>query len=394
MTRVILVSGKGGVGKTTVSAATAVAAAKKGYRTLVMSFDIAHSLSDSFDLDRKLFDFNEGLPQKVAPDLEVQEIDIQHELRRQWSEVYDYMSVLLSSTGVSDMVAEEAAILPGTEDVISLMYLNKYVKEGRYDLIVVDCPPTGESLRFVNITSTLQWYIRRRFNVDRTLVKLARPLATKLTNYDLPEDTYFAALERLFGQVQGIEALLTDANHTTVRLVSSAEKMVMRETQRAYLYFNMYGMTVDQVVVNRILPATRHLEQWNQTQTAYVEQIKDYFAPLPVARLPLFEQEVVGQERLGGLADKLFQDQDPTERYVSAPPYQFTKKQGGRYGLSIHMPGAGREEIVLDRQGDDLIVRVGSFRRHIMLPRSVVPLQAVDAILDKGTLKIEFAHPR
>ncbi|MFE8605410.1 ArsA family ATPase [Archangium violaceum] len=394
MTRVVLVSGKGGVGKTTVSAASAVAAAKQGYRTLVMSFDIAHSLSDSFNLDRKLFDFNEGLPHQVAPNLDVQEIDIQHELRRQWSEVYDYMSVMLSATGVTDMVAEEAAILPGTEDVISLIYLNKYVKEGRYDFIVVDCPPTGESLRFVNITSTLQWYIRRRFNVDRTLVKFAKPLASKFTNYDLPEDTYFQALERLFGQIQGIETLLTDANHTTVRLVSSAEKMVMRETQRAYLYFNMYGMTVDQVVVNRILPSIPHLEQWNQAQSAYVEQIQDYFSPLPVARLPLFEQEVVGLDRLGGLADKLFKDSDPTERYVNAPPYQFSKKKAGRYCLSIHMPGAGRDEIVLDRQGDDLIVRVGSFRRHIMLPRSVVPLQAVDAVLEKGTLKIDFDRPR
>lgn len=392
MTRILLFSGKGGVGKTTASAATAVAAAKRGYRTLVLSFDIAHSLSDSFDLDRKLFDFNEGLPHKVAPNLELQEIDIQHELQRQWSEVYDYMSVLLTSTGVSNMVAEEVAILPGTEDVISLMYLKQYVQQGRYDLIVVDCPPTGESLRFVNITSVLQWYIRRRFNVDRTLVKLARPLASRLTDYDLPEDSYFSSLERLFERVKGIEELLMDGNRTTVRLVSSAEKMVIRETQRAYLYFNMYGMTVDQVVVNRLLPDTEYFSQWHKSQSAYLEQIQEHFAPLPVARVPLLAHEVVGLERLEDLAQRLYGDSDPTERYMSEPSFQFTKTQEGRYRLQMLMPGVSRGDIVLDRQGNDLIVRVGGFRRHVMLPRSVSQLDAVDALLDKGTLKIDFAR--
>ncbi|AUX38589.1 MULTISPECIES: ArsA family ATPase [Sorangium] len=391
MTRVLLFSGKGGVGKTTVSAATALASARRGYRTLVLSFDIAHSLSDCFDLDRRLLDFNRGLPHRITDNLDMQEVEVHDELRRHWSDVYDYMSVLLTSTGLTDVVAEEVAIFPGTEEVVSLMYLNRYVKDGMYDVIIVDCPPTGESLRFVNITSTLEWYIRKRFNIDRTIVKFARPIAARVSSQHLPDDGYFQSLQRLFERINGIERVLTDSHTTTVRLVASAEKMVIRETQRAYLYFSIYGMTTDQIVMNRLLPSDGYFSRWHEMQSSYVDGAREYFSPVPVSTLPLFQDEMVGVARLEKFAESLYGDVDPTVRQVQSPTYRFLK-EGGQYTLRIHVPGAEKTDIALDRAEDDLIIRVGSFKRHVPLPRAVARLQTAEAFLDNGELTVQFAE--
>ena len=255
MTRIILVSGKGGVGKTTVAAATAIALAGRGRRTLVISFDLAHSLSDSFDLQRGLFDQNKGLPLRVADNLEMQEIDIQEEIQRTWHAFNEYISRLLAMVGLTDVVAEELAIFPGLEDVIALMYLNQYVREDRYNTIVVDCPPTGESLRFISVTATLDWYIHRRYKRDRTLTRLIRPLAHRFSEAPLPGDDFYEFLYTIFQRLEGIDRLLVDPKVTTVRLVTNAEKMVVRETQRAFMYFSMYGVTCDSVIVNRLFSA-------------------------------------------------------------------------------------------------------------------------------------------
>ncbi len=390
MTRVIMYSGKGGVGKTTLAAATAVAAADRGFRTLVMSFDLAHSLSDAFRLDRTLFDVNAGLPQRVAENLDVQEISVQDELQRHWSDIYDYMALMLTSTGLSGVVAEEVAIMPGTEDVIALMYLNRYVKTGSYDVIVVDCPPTGDTLRFLNLTSVLEWYIRRRFNVDRTLVRVAGPLAARFTNYDIPSDDYFKTMKKLFDYVDGVDKILGNTEMTSIRLVCSAERMVVRETQRAYMYFNMYGVTTDQIVVNRMIPPTAGaLSKWHETQTAYVEQIEEFFAPVPVYRVPMQEDEVSGIEALRGVGEIVYADADPTTNTIGAPSYTFTKGEG-HYRVDVRMPFVTHDEIELDRTEHSLVVRVGTFKRHVPLPRALLSLEATDACLANNQLSIRF----
>jgi len=269
MARIILISGKGGVGKTTVAAATALAAAQYGSRTLVMSFDLAHSLADAFDLDRRLFDQQQGLPVPVADHLAMQEVDVQEEVVRHWGNVYKYLALVFASTGLPAVVAEELAIIPGMEDVVTLMYLNQYLTEQTYDTLVVDCPPTGESLRFVSMPTTIEWYMQKLFGLERNVMRVARPLVRRLATIPLPDDSYFAAIERLFARLEGIEKILVDPQMTSVRLVTNAEKMVVRETQRAYMYFSLYGMITDRVIINRLFPTSEgYLSRWSATQAA------------------------------------------------------------------------------------------------------------------------------
>lgn len=391
MRRVILVSGKGGVGKTTVAAATAIAAAHQGYRTIAISFDLAHSLSDSFDLERRLFDQNRGLPVPVMECLDIQEIDVQEELQRNWGAVHGYMATLFASAGLSDIVADEVAMMPGMEDLVALIAVNQYYREGVYDVIVVDCPPTSESLRFLNIMASIDWYVRKRFNIDRALVKVARPIAKRLTEYQLPEDAYFDTLKGIFDRIEGIDELLHDPEVTTVRLVTNAEKMVVRETQRAYTYFCMYGMTIDQVVINRLISSAEgYFARWAETHAGYAAELEQYFDPVPVVRLPLFADEVVGIPALERLAEALFAGADPTRRSVEAPPYAF-EKHGDAYRLIMHLPFVDRAEIELSRVDHDLVVRIGTFRRRVVLPRALAQLPHTRAKLEGRHLHVDFA---
>ncbi len=383
-------TGKGGVGKTTVAAATALTAARTGGRTLVMSFDLAHSLSDAFDLKRDLFDLHGGLPQTIRDNLDLQEIDVQEELERHWGEIAQYAMLLMSTTGVSDVVAEEMAIIPGMEDVVALLYLNQYIQEQTYDTIVVDCPPTGESLRFVNITATLQWYMRKRFRFDRNLFKLARPIANKVADFNLPDDDYFAAVARLFKRLDGIDEILLDPTMTTVRLVTNPEKMVVRETQRAYMYFNMYGMTTDAVIINRMLTGTTgSLAGWAATHELHAARVKEYFSPIPVLTLPMYSDEIIGIDRLKTLGRELYQEENPTRVYIDAPPYEFSK-HGEVYALRIKLPFVDKKNVDLSREADDLIIRVGTFKRYVPLPRRAAQLKVSSVKLGGGELLITF----
>lgn len=394
MTRIVLVSGKGGVGKTTVAAATAVATAQRGHRTIVISFDLAHSLSDSFDLGRGLFETNAGLPVTVAPNLDMQEIDVAEEIERHWGAVRKYIATLFSAAGMSEIVADEVAILPGMEDIVALMTVNDYYRRNAYDAIIVDCPPTGESLRFLNLLASIDWYVRKRFKIDRALVKVARPVANRLTDYQLPEDDYFGALKDIFDRTEGIDALLHDPEVTTVRLVTNAEKMVIRETQRAYTYFSMYGMTADQIIVNRLIAAQdgqTQFAKWAETHAAYLSQIQEYFQPVPVHSLPMLEQEVVGLDALRQVARLLFGERDPIERFVLAPPFTFVKLSEEHYRVTMRLPFAEKGAVDLTRSGDDLIIRIGTFKRHVALPRAVARLKHVRAKMNEKELAVDVS---
>jgi arsenite-transporting ATPase len=392
MPRIVLVSGKGGVGKTTVAAATGLATAKRGYRTLVISFDIAHSLSDAFDLERGLFDQNQGLPLRVTENLDLQEVDVQKDVERHWGDVYRYLATIFTSAGLSGVAAEELAIIPGMEDVITLLYLNQYVSENTYDVLIVDCAPTGESLRFVSMPTTLEWYMRKIFGIERHVMRAARPIAKMLTDVPLPDESYFAAIQRLFKRLEGIDQILLDPETTTVRLVTNPEKMVVRETQRAYMYFNLYGMNTDQIIINRVFPeAAGAFSRLAERQRAYAAEIAAYFQPVPVARLPLFEDEVIGTARLQDLGLLLYGDADPSQCYISSPAYTFTK-EGRDYRLEVAMPFVQKEEIDLTRQAEDLIIRVGSFKRHVPLPRTLANMKTAGAKMDHGRLVVRFAN--
>jgi arsenite/tail-anchored protein-transporting ATPase len=347
MARIILYSGKGGVGKTTMSAAAALALSERGYRTLVISFDLAHSLSDSFDLKRGLFDQNSGLPLIVAPRLDLQEINVQAELERHWGEVAKFLSVLFASTGVGSLVAEELAIFPGMEDIICLLYLNQYVKSNAYDVIVVDCPPTSESVRFVSMGTTLRWYMEKRFNVDRNFFKVARPI-TKLMSYGaLPDDNYFSSIQALYEKVEGVDQILADPSITSVRLVTNAEKMVVKETQRAFLYFTMFGLTTDSIVVNRLFSSNDgFFAQWASTHAGHIREIEEYFSPVPVIKLPYFSNEIIGFEKLREVGRLLFGDSDPADLRAGPVPFTFGKTDEG-YSLHVPLPGVTSADVDL-----------------------------------------------
>ncbi len=395
MVRILLVGGKGGVGKTTVAAASGLAAARQGYRTLVLSFDLAHSLSDSFDLQEDLFSTAKGQPIRIEENLDIQEIDVPEELERQWSEVYRYSAGLFAVGGLDEVVAEEVAIAPGMEDVVALIQLNEHVAQNRYDVIVLDCPPTSAALQFVSITSSIDWYVRKRLKNDRQLARLVRPLARRFSesaSVSIPDDDFFGALQRLFDRLAGVDQLLHDPHVTTVRLVTNADKMVVRETQRAYMYFCMYDMTTDLIVINRLLPAgDGYFADWAKSQARYVDDIVAYFDPVPVVRLPLMANEVVGIERLIGFETQLFGGQDPTRFFVDTPAYGFAKDGLGRYRLELKLPFVPRDQIAVSRKNEDLVVRIGTFKRNILLPRAIIPLETAGATLDGQKVTVRFA---
>ncbi len=394
MARIILISGKGGVGKTTVAAATALAAAQHGYRTLVISFDLAHSLSDVFDLPRSLFDHSKGMPHQVAEHLDMQEVDVQEEVERHWGNVHKYLVSVFASTGLSHIVAEELAIVPGIEDIVTLLYLNKYLQEKTYDVLIVDCPPTGESLRFVSMPTTIEWYMHKLFGIERNVMRVARPVIKRLTAIPLPDDSYFAAIERLFGRLEGIEKVLVDPTMTSVRLVTNAEKMVVRETQRAYMYFSLYGVITDQVIINRLFPEDAgYFARWSHTQAGHVAAIRDYFQPVPVATLPWFDDEMVGVPRLQEITKALYGEGDPTQFYLQEPPFAFTKAEEV-YTLHLDLPFVHKEEIAISRQDDEVVIRVGTFKRHVPLPRVLTRLNTTSAKMEGKRLTIQFVEEK
>ena len=375
--RILLYSGKGGVGKTSLAAATGLRLAQLGYRTLVMSIDPAHSLGDSFDLETALFHGRTADPLAITPRLDIQELNIQREIKRHWREISSYVISVLRTTGVSGVQAEELAILPGMEELSAMMYINQYRREQRYDAIILDAAPTAESMRFISMPTTLDWYMKHIFPFQRSLLKAVRPIANRVAPFELPADSYFINIRDLFGKLEGVDELMEDPQTTSVRLVTNPEKMVLRETQRAFVYFSLHGLTVDTVVVNRVLPAEVQdtwFAEWHSSQERILAEIEEYFAPVPVKRVPLFTHEVLGRERLQELAAVLYPEgEDPAAITRVERPYTFAK-QDGHYEVRVQLPFATKAEVGLFKKGDELVVEIGTFRRHIGLPTSMSSL--------------------
>jgi arsenite-transporting ATPase len=393
--RILLYSGKGGVGKTSVAAATGVLLARQGLRTLVMSVDPAHSLADAFALKAGLFDARTADPFAVTDRLHVQEVNIQVELRRHWREIATYLTTVLRTSGLGDVEAEEMAILPGMEELSAMMYVNQYRKQGAYDVIVLDCAPTAESLRFISMPTTLDWYMKHIFPMERRVFNAVRPLVNRVSPVELPSDSYFANIKDLFEKLDGIDTLLQDPEATSVRLVSNAERMVLRETQRAYVYFLLHGLCVDSVIVNRVLPeeaAGSFLGPLRDTQQQILGEMATYFDPVPVRRVPMFQEEVVGLDRLERLADVLAAfDPHPAAVSRAERPYAFERRDG-RHQVRVSMPFAAKGEVGLFKKGDELVLEVGVFRRHIGLPTSLAALQPLRATFEDRTLVVELGE--
>jgi arsenite-transporting ATPase len=391
--RILLFSGKGGVGKTSLAAATGLELSRLGYRTLVMSVDPAHSLADAFDLETNLFHGKTGDPYSINERLAIHEVNIQKEIKRHWREISSYVISVLKTTGISDVEAEELAILPGMEELSAMMYVNQFRRENRYDVIVLDCAPTAESMRFVSMPTTLEWYMKHIFPFQRGILKAVRPLANRVSPVELPPDTYFGNIQKLFDRLDGIGELMEDPKTTSVRLVTNPERMVLRETQRAFVYFTLHGLTVDGVIVNRVLPGEvtdAFFQEWRSSQARILEEIEAYFAPVAVKRVPLFTHEVLGRERLEDLARALYGGgEDPAAISRTEAPFTFVKADG-HYEVRLQLPFAVKGEVGLFKKGDELVVEIGTLRRHIGLPTSMASLSPGRARLENRVLTVEM----
>jgi arsenite/tail-anchored protein-transporting ATPase len=381
------------VGKTSLAAATGLELSRLGHRTLVMSVDPAHSLADSFDLETSLFHGKTGDPLQITDKLAIHEVNIQKEIKRHWREISAYVTSVLRATGINDVEAEELAILPGMEELSAMMYVNQFRRENRYDVIVLDCAPTAESMRFVSMPTTLEWYMKHIFPFQRGILKAVRPIANRVSPVELPTDNYFANIQDLFGRLDGIGELLENPQITSVRLVTNPERMVLRETQRAFVYFSLHGLAVDGVIVNRVLPPSvtdAYFQEWRASQSRILEEIESYFAPVQVKRVPLFTHEVLGRERLEELARALYgSGEDPAAIVRTEAPYTFTKVDG-HYEVQLQLPFAAKGEVGLFKKGDELVVEIGTLRRHIGLPTSMAALSPTRAKLENKILTVEM----
>ncbi|MBI2846933.1 MAG: ArsA family ATPase [Chloroflexi bacterium] len=384
--RLILYTGKGGVGKTSVAAATALRSAQLGYRTIIFSTDPAHSLADSFDVPLA------PEPVPIAKNLWGQEIDVLSELGKYWNVVQDWLTALMRWQGVDEVVADELAVLPGMDELVGLLYITRYHEQGEYDVVIVDCAPTGETLRLLSFPEMARWYMERIFPMERRAAKMVAPIVRPLFNIPIPDDNVFDSVQHLFSQIEKMKQILTDAENSSVRLVVNAEKMVVKESQRTFTYLNLYGYACDLVVCNRLIPdevKDSYFSSWKDIQGKHLLFIEECFSPIPIFKAPLFEKEVVGLPMLREMANALFGSEDPTRVFSQGHPHEIETKDG-YYVLHLSIPMTEKEDISVIQHGDELVVQAGHHRRNILLPRSLAGLSVGEAKFERDKLKITF----
>jgi arsenite/tail-anchored protein-transporting ATPase len=384
--RVILFTGKGGVGKTTVAAATAVRAARSGQRTLVMSTDPAHSLGDSFEIEIG------SAPTEIDANLWAQQIDAQERLEGNWREIQDYFIQLMNWAGTETIQAEELTVIPGLDEIFSLIDVRTHVESGNYDMVVVDCAPTAETLRLLSLPEVMNWYIERIFPVERRVVRTIRPMLSRMTSLPIAGDQVFAAIERLHRNLDAVKQILTDENVSSVRLVVNPEKMVIAEARRTYTYLGLFGYRVDAVVVNRIIPAEvvdPYFGKWKDVQAEHLATVHESFEPVPILTARLFDREMVGVPLLVEMGDEVYGTLDATDILYRDDPIRVRKRMSG-YVLSMRLPFVSRDEMDIHRRGEELFVRVGSYKRNLILPQSLKRMVVREANFAGDHLEILF----
>jgi len=386
--RILLYTGKGGVGKTSVAAATALRCADLGYRTVVVSTDAAHSLADSFDLPLG------PEPTPVTKNLWGQEIDLLYQMEKYWGIVQQYLVALLSWKGMDSLMAEETAVLPGMEELASLLQIVWLYDSGLYDVIIIDSAPTGATLQLLAFPEMARWYLDRVFPIQTKAMQIARPILRAVTDIPVPEDDLFKAVEHLIKELDRMHSLLADPTVSSARLVLNPEKMVIKEAQRALTYLNLYGYTTDMVIANRMMPAEPagpYFDTWRESQARYMQMVDEMFSPLPILRIPLFEQEVVGLEMLRRVAQSVYGDDDPSRVYYQGRT-QEVLKQGDEYLLRVPLPLADKNAIQVTRAGDELIIHIGNQKRTQLLPRALLALEVKSAQYADNFLSIVFGN--
>lgn len=386
--RTLLFTGKGGVGKTTVAAATAVRCAEAGARTIVLSTDPAHSLADSLDVELGT------RPSPVVENLWGQQLDARERMEEAWGDIQGWLVDVFEWAGVDGVEAEELALLPGLEEVFGLVDIKDYADGGEWDVIVVDCAPTAETIRLLSLPDVLRWYMERVFPTSRRLHRVAGPVLSRMTSLPMAGDAVFGSAERFYARLDGVKEILADTERTSVRLVVNPERMVVAEARRTATYLSLFGYGVDAVVANRLLPdgiADPWFDRWKASHAEHLTAIEEGFAPLPVLRADLAGEEIVGLDRLRAFGAALYGERDPATRMHEGSPLRI-ETRGDDVVLLLDLPFADHEELDLGRHGDELIVTVGPYRRSIVLPDSLQRRSVAGARLRDGTLTVTFAR--
>lgn len=384
--RIILYTGKGGVGKTSIAAATALKCARNGQKTLVVSTDPAHSLGDSLDIKLS------PEPLEIESNFWAQEIDAIHEVEQGWGKVQTYLTELFTAKAVKDITTEELTVFPGMEDLLSLLRILKYYKENAFDVIIIDCAPTGETLALLSFPEMLRWWMDKLFPMKRKALKVVKPIVEPLVGVPLPTDSVMGEIENIYNQLDEMRQIFSDREVTSIRIVVNPEKMVIKEAQRSFTYLNIYDFNVDAIVVNRVIPENvtdDYFKVWKSIQKKYKETIHDSFAPLPIYDAPLFESEIVGLEMLERMGTAVFGSLDPSKIFHNQRTQTITK-EADEYVLTISMPFMDKKDLSLNQKGDELIIRTSSLKRHITLPKTLQNLTVIGAKFEDDALNIRF----
>jgi arsenite-transporting ATPase len=387
-TRILLYTGKGGVGKTSVAAATALLCAARGRRTLVVSTDIAHSLGDALDVPVG------PTPTEITTNLWAHEPDVFFNISRYWRTIQSYFSSLFSWGGLDEVMAEEMTVLPGMDELGNLLWIADHVDKGAYDMIVVDAAPTGETLRLLSLPEASRWWIERIAPIGRRVQRLGGPVLRRIVGVPLPSDAVYESAEALLERLRYVHTLLSNPDISSVRLVLNLERVSIQEAQRSFTYFHLYGYPSDLIVANRVLPsgAGPYFDAWREAQSRYLPMVVEQFAPVPVRTVPFFDKEMVGLERLGELGDALFAGSDPSEFLYRGRPYSVAR-DGTGYVLTLELPFTSKEEISLSRKSDELVLQVGGWRRNLVLPRLLLDAPTQGAKMEDRMLTVRFGAP-
>lgn len=390
MSRVLLFTGKGGVGKTTVAAATALSCADAGLRTIVLSTDPAHSLADAFDVELG------SVAAPIADNLWGQQLDATERLEDAWGDIQGFLVEVFEWAGVAAIEAEELSVLPGLDEMFALADIKAYADDGSWDVVVVDCAPTAETIRLLSLPEVLSWYMDRVFPAGRAITRLTRPVLSRLTSMPVAGDGVFAATKRFYDRLEGVRELLTDGDRSSIRLVVNPERMVIAEARRTATYLSLFGYRVDAVIANRILPdeiSDPWFKAWKQTHAEHLSAIEEGFAPTKVLRASLASDELVGVDDLRSFGQILYGDEQ-AHGVLSATEPMRVERRGDDWVLSLELPFTDRDDLEVGRRGDELLIRVGPHRRAVVLPDTLRPREVLGATMAAGRLEITFQGER
>ena len=388
--RIILYLGKGGVGKTTVAAATAVRSAELGYKTLVASTDIAHSLADSLDVPL------EAKPVQVAENLWAQEISVVADIYNYWDVLQNFVSGLLSAGGkLNNVVADELSAFPGMDEIVSLLHIDKQARERNFDRVIIDAAPTGETIRLLTMPDTFRWYAGHLTRFRSGVIRALRPFAGRILQG--PAEV-LDALEKLDAATAELRATLSNPEISSYRVVLQPEKMVIREAERAVSYLGLFNYPVDSIIINRILPDSagegEFFEKRRELQQKYIQMIEDNFRPLPLWRIPYYPDEVVGLRALSRLALDCFGEQDPTAIFYRGALQEIEELEDGSYLLRLSLPFVSGGDVRLRKRGDEMFMTIGNFKREMILPTVLAKRRTGGGTLKNGVLEITFLPPQ